>query len=460
MAESGEPLSEREIEVLRLVATGATNRQVAQELTISLNTVKTHLRNIFAKLEVTSRTEASLHAVREGWVILKEPSTDSVEEAGPTGEASAAVEEAGPAGEASPAVEEAGAVPSRWRLAPGWLRWLGLSSVAVLAIALVLVILGLPDRWIWPGPNSPSATASPPTVPDRWQVRSDMPTPRSSPVLVPFEGQLYAIGGEGLEGVSGAVERYDPAQDTWIRLASKPTAVTEAQGAVLSGRIYVPGGRDAQGRPADVLEAYEMESNRWITVASLPRPLSAYALAAFEGDIYLFGGWDGSTYRDEILRYDAGTDRWEEIGQLPFPWAYVGAVVARDRILLLGGVNEGGPIKVTLEYSPAFLTWETKAVPNITLGQTQATALTSDFLYIVADSGPPASPQLWQYVVRTDRWHPIEPEPTDLHRGTTIAGLGTQIFLMGGRDGKAPLSQVRSYIALFTTSPGLPGSAP
>jgi LuxR family maltose regulon positive regulatory protein len=53
-----EPLSEREIEVLQLIAQGLTNREVADRLYLSLHTVKTHARNIYAKLGVKNRTEA------------------------------------------------------------------------------------------------------------------------------------------------------------------------------------------------------------------------------------------------------------------------------------------------------------------------------------------------------------------------------------------------------------------
>jgi LuxR family maltose regulon positive regulatory protein len=57
-----EPLSERELEVLRLVAAGLSNREIAEALYISVNTAKTHLQRIYAKLVVSSRTAAATKA--------------------------------------------------------------------------------------------------------------------------------------------------------------------------------------------------------------------------------------------------------------------------------------------------------------------------------------------------------------------------------------------------------------
>jgi len=67
-----EPLSDREMEVLRLAARGLSNQGIAKELVLSVRTVQGHLRHIFNKLEVSSRTEAVVHALKEGWISLQD----------------------------------------------------------------------------------------------------------------------------------------------------------------------------------------------------------------------------------------------------------------------------------------------------------------------------------------------------------------------------------------------------
>ena len=78
MSNDSSQISEREREILRLVATGATNQQIAHQLNISINTVKVHLRNIFEKIGVASRTEATVFAVRSGLVQISEAATTSM----------------------------------------------------------------------------------------------------------------------------------------------------------------------------------------------------------------------------------------------------------------------------------------------------------------------------------------------------------------------------------------------
>ncbi len=70
-ADQVEPLTEREIEVLRLAAHGMTNREIGGELDISHRTVQGHLANVYGKLQVNSRTEAVTEALKRGWIVIE-----------------------------------------------------------------------------------------------------------------------------------------------------------------------------------------------------------------------------------------------------------------------------------------------------------------------------------------------------------------------------------------------------
>jgi DNA-binding NarL/FixJ family response regulator len=71
-AASPPPLSEREMDVLREAARGLPNKDIARRLNLSVRTIHTHLGNIFTKLNVGSRTEAVLLALRRGWIALED----------------------------------------------------------------------------------------------------------------------------------------------------------------------------------------------------------------------------------------------------------------------------------------------------------------------------------------------------------------------------------------------------
>ena len=63
-------LSQREFEVLKLLAKSLSNKEIAEELYLSIRTVQGHLRNIFNKLMVGSRIEVVMHALKKGWITI------------------------------------------------------------------------------------------------------------------------------------------------------------------------------------------------------------------------------------------------------------------------------------------------------------------------------------------------------------------------------------------------------
>jgi NarL family two-component system response regulator LiaR len=69
---AADPLTEREIEVIRLMAQGLSNQEIAERLFIARRTVRTHVSNILGKLHLANRTQAALYALREGIANLNQ----------------------------------------------------------------------------------------------------------------------------------------------------------------------------------------------------------------------------------------------------------------------------------------------------------------------------------------------------------------------------------------------------
>jgi DNA-binding CsgD family transcriptional regulator len=312
-------LSSREEEILQLVATGMTNREIAQQLTISPNTVKVHLSNIYEKIQVASRTEATLYGIEHGIVDV------------PGGEAE------------SPLPEE---LP-QWRVVLDKYMWVWVSVVFVLLVALVTAGINILRQEPTPEEIALADAEA------RWQELAPMPEPRVGMAAVSYDGDIYAIAGEGSEGVQATVFRYNPEDDTWGTLRDKPTPVRDVKGALIGEKIYVPGGLTEDGSPTDILEIYDPRTDAWSVGASLPKAISAYALADFEGQLYLFGGWDGVGALADVVVYDPVDDTWREGTPMVMAKYDAGAVSLADKIVVLGGRNEAGALKETQAYYPS-----------------------------------------------------------------------------------------------------------
>jgi DNA-binding CsgD family transcriptional regulator/N-acetylneuraminic acid mutarotase len=414
-------LTERELEILRMLATGASNKEIARYLFISSNTVKVHLRNTFAKIGVTSRTEAAVYAIRQGL--------------SPGADLPAAV----PATQELPTTTP---ISLETQSKPHFL-WIA----ALVTVMLVGVVSFVVTRYQTPT----SAIASPePVAPPRWQELAAMPTARSGLAVASQENQIYAIGGETEAGVTSVVERYDLVTDTWIGLSSKPTAVADVSAAVVGGRIYVPGGRLASGQLTNILEIYDPREDRWEQGAALPIALSAYALVAFEGKLYLFGGWDGEHFLASVYEYDPDQDTWGARSPMSTARGFAGAAVAGGKIYVLGGYAGKEALSVNEEYQPDRDTWSLRA-PQPAGRYAIGVASIADLIYVVGGIGETDSalPSL-QYSYQLDQWQTFEDPFPQRWSYLGLVSLQTKIYGVGGRLKGMPAARNLSYQAIYT----------
>lgn len=352
MSESGEALSDRELEVLRLLPSGASNKSIAEELSISPYTVKTHLRNIFVKLDVSTRTEAITVAMQQGLLALPEEANGRGPTATTTALEPAAAPEPVAAAEAAPA---AVAAPPESRRSP----WLYLAPA-------LLLLLGLVAAAYWFTQQSAGQAAAPTPAPfveepigeSRWLTSRPLPEPRISQAIASVGLDIYHIGGETAAGVVNTVQSYDTGTRLWTEAAAKPAAVADTTAAELFGEIYVPGGRLPSGEPTNLVEAYSPTQDAWRRVAPLPVPLSGALALADGGFLYVIGGRGQDGVVDSVYVYDPAADSWRPVADLPAPRALAAGATLTGRLYVVGGTDGEATQATCFAYSPTADSWE------------------------------------------------------------------------------------------------------
>lgn len=438
-------LSERELEIVRLVATGKSNKEIASQLFLSPNTVKVHLRNIFAKIGVQSRTEATMYAVRQGWVNV--PDALRVREA-----------------EAPTGVEAA--LAPRPRIVQLPLPWPQRIAL-ILAIALVMAGLGV----TWPrtttagngarGEFSDLPGASVPALEtsgdSRWQIGAQMPTPRGRLALAAWHSKLYSIGGIASPGgVTGAVEILDAAKNVWSAGASKPTPVANISAVVLNDKLIVPGGYTANGTPTNIVEVYDLQADTWSKGVSLPSPVFAYALAAYDGKVYLFGGHNGRGYLGQVMVYNPAIDRWSTGAPMPTPRGFAAAATLDKAIYVVGGYDGQREFATCERYLPDRDTWESCAPLTTGRGGLGLVAVAGR-LYAVGGGWLGYLAFGERYDPAANAWSPVETPLAGEWRNLAVASYRTDIFAVGGWNGQSYLAVTEKYnpfpFQIFIPSP-------
>ena len=438
-------LSERELQVLQMVATGRSNQQIARQLVISVNTVKVHLRNIFEKLGVQSRTEATLRAIQEGWVAVADDTSSE-----PT------------------------AAPLKTYLLPDvrpavLAEWKHIYFVVALVLALVTAIIPLNVKntpieqpyvpILNVGENSlyqqpPTPTPPPPqnNRANRWSFQSPLPTHRAGLGVVAFEGRIYAIGGaKNNNQATRALEIYDPATDSWSEGANKLTAAIDVGAAVLNNKIYVPGGCTNERQALDILEIYDAKTDRWVAGLALPQARCGYGLAALKDELYLFGGWDGHAFQDTIFVFSASRNRWEVLkSKLPAAAGYMGADALNDTIYIAGGYDGKNEFNQTYMFDPKTGQWQAKAPMHEKRGGFGLISAEGQ-LYAIGGGWSQTAIGSEKYDPAANAWTAIDIPFTDQWRNAGVAAIDTKIYAIGGWNGTKNeyMDAVVSYQVLF-----------
>jgi DNA-binding CsgD family transcriptional regulator/N-acetylneuraminic acid mutarotase len=453
MAEYGEALSERELDVLRCLAGGAGNKEIAQELSISQNTVKVHLRNIFVKLGASSRTEATTIGLQQGLLTL--PGMDTAVAPTPPPIAPEPTE-------LEPIIQESAAEPTLSEVpllesAPARTHW----RTSTVILALLLVVVGVVAiTAVWQAQTNASATTTPAAytpeeLGENWLALRPMPEPRFGSPTTAFGLNVYLLGGNTEAGPTDVVMVYDTNTHQWQEAAAKPTAVSRTSAAELFGEIYVPGGQMSDGQPTAVVEAYSPVNNSWRTVQALPHPVAGGLTLSDGRFLYLFGGYDGESVLDTAYVYDPAANSWRPLP--PMPTARVdmaGGILAGD-LYAVGGFDGQTAVASCTYFSPPQEVWQ--SCPNMLAArQLAGGAGVVNKLYIFGGQDGETAVTFSEYYDPASRtWHLVNTPM--LNEQTTwsdfgLALIGTQLYTFGGKLNGAPIAAAYEYIPLVYTT--------
>lgn len=426
-------LSDREIEVLRLVGQGKSNKEIAMDLDISVNTVHVHIGRIFKKINVTSRTGATLYAIENGIISPTLPPDFQ---------------------ESENNAVESNSLPAEKKTFITKITILGMIILAIVIFAFVMFLINRPNK-----PAKPSSTLMVDfTTEDRWVAYAPIPLSRSNMAATTYESNIYVISGVSDNGVSNRVEVYSQTTNSWNTLQDKPTPVTEATAVLVGEKIFVPGGKTKDGVVTDKLEVFDPRRNLWEEKANLPTGLSDYALATFGGSLYLFGGWDGLQASDITLKYNLEQDKWSELTGLPRALTSAIAVQSGNRIVLIGNSEQTTSQISMLNYFPdRDLPGENPWEEGVDLPITGSASCLFELLgeiYTAVDSEE--GTQFFFYDAQQIVWSAIGNNKSLNTKDSRCSVIGGELYIVGGSNTDGTNSdQLLGYRMIYSIS--LPG---
>lgn len=460
MAEPKEPLTERELEVLKLLATGASNKEIAAQLFLSPNTIKVHLRNIFTKLEVQTRTEATLVAVRNGWVALAEAANDT-----PTRPINADIDQGpdhwdsnalpsttppqDPTTQPIPTLTESAADtaavsdsnsdsddPNKTRpitiaeQAPRNIEEAVVSEATVAARKTPTSID--PIAPLTPVPVAPNPQLLPPLSLRRRALLVGAGLLTLVFMVIALRPQPTLTATDENLSAGGPIMVAMPQSTHWVARSTVRTARTGSVAVTAEGRVYVIGGQTDTGLSDEVL-LYTPRQNTWEDVnAPKPTPVFGAGGAAIGKRVYVLGGIaaNGQPSRQfEML--DLAGSTWTALSDLPTAISGHAVSAAQNKLYVFGGRVNGEISAAARVFDPGTETWAD--LPPMPTPRTQAAAaVINDSIYVVGGSdGQQELTTCEVFSIRNNRWQSCSPMTT-ARSSFGLAAVGQSLYAIGG----------------------------
>jgi len=417
------PLSDREREILQLVSQGKSNKQIAADLFISINTVKVHVSNIYQKIGVSSRTEATLYALEKGLSIkTNEKLEGDIQD------------------------DKTSTTDNKIRKRT---IFYALSLSLILIFSFSYLFISLFNK-------NPSITESTIDYSTRWQELNPMPFQRSRFASVLYNNEFYLIGGESESGITNRVDILNPTTQTWRSGAKKLTSVKNVSGVVIKDKIYIPGGETQDGKFTDKLEVYDLIANAWVEKARLPIPISAYSITVYEGNLYIFGGRNQSGLLDSVFLYNPGIDLWQVLPPMDLSLENSTAVEFHGSIFVIGGSTQHEFTRNVYSMKPFnYQTSDLKWIKEAELPSKYiwlSAHVMSDLIFVVArDENEDTI--LLQYSDSEKKWLSSNQSAT-VRVDSNASGIISEgyIYLLGGEQNRKPQNRIVRYQATYLLS--------
>jgi N-acetylneuraminic acid mutarotase len=209
---------------------------------------------------------------------------------------------------------------------------------------------------------------------DTWENKTSIPTTRNGGLQANVvDNKIYVIGGQvpsplGIINPSNATDVYDPATDSWSKMASIPTAVIGYASAVLNNKIYIIGGGTATAmvrNATNQVQIFDPKTNQWTNGTPIPIGVCYARACATTGvlapkRIYVIGGTLKYNYQhtsppatDMNQVYNPEAGNWSVASSMPTPRCSSTLVNVNDELYIIGGYDSSIVVSANEKYTPA-----------------------------------------------------------------------------------------------------------